>query len=187
MSTHILGRKTTYEAHAFNVQKVTIQLPDGRHYLYDLVDHKPAVTVIAVDAARAIWFVCQFRVGAGAELLELPAGVLDENEDPQAGAAREIREETGKAAGQIQKIGEFYMSAGYCNELMHVFLATDLCDDPLDADDDEFIQVQSIPVVQVYEMIAQGRLRDSKSLAALLLAQPFFYEAGDLPPAGQKR
>ncbi|NPV76514.1 MAG: NUDIX hydrolase [Anaerolineae bacterium] len=173
MSTHILDRQTTHTTHNFKVQRVNVRLPDGRAHPYDLVDHAPAVTIVPVDSRGYVWFVRQFRVGAEADLLELPAGVLNTDEEPLAAAAREIREEIGQAAGQLQKIGEFYMAPGYCNEFMHVFLATDLRPDPLNADADEFIQAESMPVQQVYEMVARGELRDSKSLASLLLALPY--------------
>jgi len=171
MQSTILERKVAYQAHAFNVQRVTVQLPDGRTHPYDLVIHNPAVTIVALDDDRRIWFVRQYRVGADGDLLELPAGVLNPGEDPAVGAAREIREEIGQSAAHLEKIGEFYMAAGYCNEFMHVFLATGLKPDPLDADEDEFLQTESIPAGEVYEMTASGRLRDSKSLASLLLAQ----------------
>lgn len=171
MDAHILDRQTTHTTRTFDVQKVNVQLPDGRTHPYDLVVHKPAVTMVAVDDRGEVWFVRQFRVGAEGSLLELPAGVLNPDEDPAAAAARELREEIGQSARELRKIGQFYMAAGYCTEFMHVFLATGLTPDPLAADDDEFIQAESLPLKQVYEMVAEGRLEDSKSLAALLFAQ----------------
>lgn len=183
MSSRIIDRKTTYTAHAFSVQQVNIQLPDGRTHPYDLVDHAPAVTIVPVDNRGEICFVRQFRVGAEDDLLELPAGVLDPGEEPLAAAARELREEIGQAAGKLQKIGEFYMAAGYCNEFMHVYLATDLRADPLKADADEFIQTESIPIQQVYEMVGRGKLHDSKSLASLLLALPYLTQHARLNPS----
>ncbi len=176
MISHILDRQITHTTHTFKVQQVNVRLPDGRTHPYDLVDHNPAVTIVPIDSRGEVWFVRQFRVGAEGDLLELPAGVLNPGEEPLAAAAREIREEIGQAAGRLQKIGEFYMAAGYCNEFMHVFLAADLRPDPLKADADEFIQAESIPVQQVYEMVARGQLRDSKSLASLLLALPYLTE-----------
>jgi ADP-ribose pyrophosphatase len=181
MNSPILDRQTTYKTHAFDIQKVNVQLPDGRTHPYDLVVHDPAVTIVALDERGEIWFVRQFRVGAEEDLLELPAGVLNPGEKPAEGAAREIREEIGQSADKLQKIGEFYMAAGYCNEFMHVFLATGLKPNPLVADDDEFIQAESMPVKQVYEMVAKGHLRDSKSLASLLFAQPHLQSLLNIP------
>ena len=105
-------------------------------------------------------------------LLELPAGTLEEGEEPSVCAAREIREETGFAAGKLEKIGEFYLAPGYSTEFMVVFLATELTYDPLEADADEFLSVEKISVKDALEMAEQGKMPDAKSLAALLLARP---------------
>lgn len=177
MESKIIHRETRYEAHMFNVESVKVRLPDGRNHDYDLVAHNAAVTILPLDNEDNIWFVSQFRVGAEGSLLELPAGVLNEGEAPLEGAAREIREEIGRSAGKLEKIGEFYMAAGYCNEFMHVFLATDLEVDPLSADEDEFLLAESIPVQQVLKMAANGNLKDSKTLAALMLALPYLPKA----------
>ncbi len=86
-------------------------------------------------------------------------------------AAREIREETGFAAGKMEKIGEFYLAPGYSTEFMIVYLATELTHDPLEADADEFLSVEKIPVKEALEMAERGEMPDAKSLAALLLAR----------------
>lgn len=173
MQSQIINRQTVLEAHAFNVQRVNIHLPDGRIRPYDLVVHNPAVTIVPVNEQGEIYFVRQFRVGACEMLLELPAGVLDTGEDPAIGAAREIREEIGLAAGRLEKLGDFFMAAGYCDEFMHVYLARELKPDPLSGDADEFLQVVHYPAAQVYEMVRNGQLKDAKTLAALLLARPY--------------
>jgi ADP-ribose pyrophosphatase len=105
------------------------------------------------------------------DLLELPAGTLEEGEDPAVCAAREIREETGFAANKIEKIGDFYLAPGYSTEFMHVYLAQDLRHDPLEADADEFLSVEKIPFAEAVQMAERGEMPDAKSLAALLLAR----------------
>ena len=92
-----------------------------------------------------VWFVTQFRMGSENILLELPAGVMNKNETPMDCALREVREETGMAAGKMVPLGSVYLAPGYSNELNHIFLATELRHDPLDMDEDEFLQVQKIP------------------------------------------
>lgn len=173
MTFNILNRKNVYHGRAFEVEQVLISLPDGRQQNYDLVSHVPAVTLVPYDSDGNLWFVSQFRLGAMDDLLELPAGVLEEGEPPEAGAAREIREEIGKAAGELRELGAFYMSAGYSSEYMHIFLATGLYDAPLAADADEFLKVRVIPVDEVYRMVRQNEIQDGKTLSALLLAQPY--------------
>ena len=105
------------------------------------------------------------------DLLELPAGTLDDDEAPEVCAAREIREETGMAAGKLVELGAFYLAPGYSTEYMHVFLATDLSEDPLEADDDEFLSVESVPLAEAIRMAERGEMPDAKSLAALLMAR----------------
>jgi len=173
MSYEIRERETTYRARAFDVQKVKIQLPNQRTASYDLVDHNDSISVVPVDAEGNILFVHQYRVGAEKELLELPAGVLEDDEDPQAGAARETREEIGMSAGKMLLLGGYYLAPGYCNEHMSAFLATELKEDPLPADDDEFLRVEAIPIAKAYQLAFGGEISDSKSLAALLLAYPY--------------
>jgi ADP-ribose pyrophosphatase len=167
-----LDQKNQYAGHAFQVEKVEIRLPDGKVRFFDLVVHTGAVTLVPVDENGGIWFVRQYRVGPNTELLELPAGTLNPGEDPLDCANREIREEIGMAAKNITKLGEMYLAPGYSTEFMHLYLATGLVSDPLAPDDDEFLQVEVIPQDVVFEMAARGEIKDSKTLAALLLAKP---------------
>jgi ADP-ribose pyrophosphatase len=173
MDFTILSRKVIYEGRAFDVQKVLARLPDGREHEYDLVSHRGAVTLVPVDQDGNLWFVRQFRLGAMQELLELPAGVMEENEAPKVSAERELREEIGMAAKELRELGQFYMAAGYSSEYLHIYLATGLYPSPLAQDADEFLQVQAIPVKQVYEMVHANQVHDGKTLAALLLVEPF--------------
>jgi ADP-ribose pyrophosphatase len=170
MEHQIIQATTIYNGRAFDVQKVQMRLPNGREGTYDLVQHPGAVTIVPVKDGK-ILFVRQYRIGARQTLLELPAGTLEPGEDPLPAAARETREEIGMAAGELRLLGEFYMAPGYSSEHMWVYLATDLHPDPLACDEDEFIEVESIPVAEVYEMTRNGQLMDGKSLAALMMAQ----------------
>ncbi|HUV15989.1 MAG TPA: NUDIX hydrolase [Pelolinea sp.] len=171
MEHQILSRETVFKGHAFNVEKLQVRLPDGREREYDLVSHKDSVTIIPFDTDGNIWFVSQFRMGCECQLLELPAGVMDGGESPESCAAREVREETGFAAGKLTMLGSVYLAAGYSSEINHVFLAEDLVESPLAMDEDEFLNVHSFPVTKVWELVDKGEIMDSKSLAALLLAK----------------
>jgi ADP-ribose pyrophosphatase len=168
-----IHRKEIYQGNIFDVHRVHIQLPDEREKDYDLVIHDKAVVLVPIDQNGNILFVQQFRLGANQVLLELPAGVLNEGETPENCAKREIREETGMAACNLQKIGEMYITPGYCTEYQYIFLAQGLRDDPLSSDADEFIHVRRITIEHAYEMVRRGEINDAKTLAALLLAQPF--------------
>lgn len=171
MKYQTLQSEPVYQGKAFRVRRDQVRLPDGQLTRLDIVEHIGAVTILPLDADGRIWFVRQYRHAAAQELLELPAGTLEPGEPPEACARREIREETGLAAGELHKLGEFFLAPGYSTEYMHVFLATDLHPDPLPGDQDEFLSVEARPAGEVFEMIARGEIQDAKTLAALLLAR----------------
>lgn len=173
MPFETITRETVYHGRAFNVRRDEVKLPNKRSMHVDVIEHPGAVTILPVDDEGRILFVRQYRHAVGTQLLELPAGTLDPDEQPDACALREIREETGFAAGKIVKLGEFFLAPGYSTEYMLVYLATNLNHDPLPKDKDEFITLEAIPVKKAYELAMNGELMDGKSLAALLLAQPY--------------
>lgn len=170
MTHQILSKKTVYEGIAFNVESLQVRLPDERVRDYGLVRHCDSVTIIPIDDEGMVWFVTQFRMGSETILLELPAGVMDEGETPLDCALREVREETGMAAGKMEQLGSVYLAPGYSSELNHIFLATGLYHSPLDMDEDEFLQIEKIPLKEIQSLALNGKLQDSKSLAALYLA-----------------
>jgi ADP-ribose pyrophosphatase len=172
MTHQILSRDTVYKTHAFEIEKLHVRLPDGRMRDYDLVSHNDSVTILPLDDVGNIWFVSQFRMGSEREMLELPAGVMHDNEQPELCAAREVREETGMAAGRLTYLGAAYLAPGYSSEKNHIFLAENLSESPLEMDDDEFLHVRKMQILTAYEMAEYGEIQDSKSLAALLLAKP---------------
>jgi ADP-ribose pyrophosphatase len=157
---------------AFSIRRDHLKTPDGGETKLEIIEHGGSVVIIPVDENGNVLLVRQYRHATGKDLLELPAGTLDEGEDSEICAAREIREETGMAAGVLTKLGEFYLAPGYSDEFMIVYLATELSDSPLDADDDEFLSVEAVPIAEAIRMAESGELPDAKSLAALFLAKP---------------
>ncbi len=173
MSFKTIKKETVYHGRAFTVRRDEVELPNQHSMHVDVIEHPGAVTILPVDEAGRILFVVQYRHAAGREMLELPAGTLDPGEEPEACAYREIREETGFAAGKMVKLGEFFLAPGYSTEYMLVYLASQLKSDPLPKDQDEYITLQAITIEQAYRMALNGELMDGKSLAALLMAQPY--------------
>jgi len=171
MPFELLKSEVLMKGRAFAIRRDHLKTPDGRETKFEIIEHGGSVVIIPVDENGNILFVRQYRHATGQDLLELPAGTLDDNEKPEVCAAREIREETGMAAGVLTKLGEFYLAPGYSTEFMVVFLATNLSHNPLDADDDEFLSVESIPVTEAIAMAERGAIPDAKSLAALFLAR----------------
>lgn len=171
MAFELLASENVYRGRAFAIRRDRVRLPDGRTTNLDIVEHVGSVVILPVDEEGRLLFVRQYRHAAGLDLLELPAGTLEQDEAPEACARREVREETGMAAGQLEHLGGFYLAPGYSTEYMHVFLATDLYPAPLVADADEFLSVEKIAIRDVFDLSERGLLPDAKSLAACFLAR----------------
>jgi ADP-ribose pyrophosphatase len=164
-----MNSEIVYQGRVFDVRKDQVRLPDGRVVQIDLIEHRGAVTIVPLDSDGQIWFIRQYRHPANQELLELPAGVMDEGEAPEISALRELREEIGMAARKLRRIGEFFLAPGYSTEYMYVYLAEDLYPSPLSPDLDEVIQIEKTPIDQVGSLIINGQVQDAKSLASLFL------------------
>ncbi len=175
MRIETIARETIYRGRAFNVRRDEVRFPNQHSIHLDIIEHVGAVTILPIDADGHILFVRQYRHATGKELLELPAGTLEVGELPENCALREIREETGFAAGKLIKLGEFYLAPGYSTEYMVVYLATELHPDPLPGDQDEFITLEPISIDQAYNFALNGEIQDGKSLATLLLACPLIH------------
>jgi len=173
MPFELLTSEILLQGRAFKIRRDTLKTPDGRETKFEIIEHGGSVILIPMDENGNVLFVRQYRHAAGKDLLELPAGTRDEDELYEECAAREIREETGMEAGKLQKVGEFFLAPGYSTEFMVVYLATGLKHSPLQADDDEFLLVEKIPLKKALDMAERGELPDAKSLAALLLAGPY--------------
>jgi len=171
MKFELIGSEIMYPGRAFTIRRDQVRLPDGRTTKFDIVEHHGSVVLIPIDDEGNMLFVRQYRHAAGLDILELPAGTLDEGELPDVCAARELREETGQAARQLMALGGFYLAPGYSTEYMHVYLARGLYYSPLEADADEFLQVVPVPLAEALQMAQQGLLPDAKTLAALWMAR----------------
>jgi ADP-ribose pyrophosphatase len=172
-SFELLKTETLLQGRAFKIRRDTLKTPDGRETKFDIVEHGGSVVIVPVDSDGNLLFVRQYRHAASMDMLELPAGTRDGDEPFADCAAREIREETGMEAGKLIQVGSFYLAPGYSTEYMGVFLATDLKHNPLEADDDEFLSVEKIPVQEALKMAERGDMPDAKSLAALLMARSY--------------
>ena len=133
----------------------------------EIVEHPGAVAIVAVDGEEKIVLVRQLREPARKELLELPAGTLDEGEEPLASAQRELAEETGLSGGQWRHAASFWTTPGFCRELMHVFFAERVEEGEQSLEEDESIELVRIPVAELPSRL--GQIEDAKTLAGVLL------------------
>jgi ADP-ribose pyrophosphatase len=133
----------------------------------EIVEHPGAVAVVAVDVDERVVFVRQFRAPARAHLLELPAGTLDEGEEPLECARRELREETGLRGGRWSELASFWPTPGFCRERMTLFLAEDLDEGEPDPSGDEDLELIRRPITEVESLLEE--VEDAKTLIGLLL------------------
>ena len=154
----------------------TVERADGTRATRDIAGHPGAVAIVALDSADRVALVRQWRLPAAAALLEIPAGGLDvasdgSKEDPDLAAPRELEEETGMRAGTWQKLGTFYTAPGFTDELMHLYLATDLtpaaADGRLGPDEDERLILSWLPWQDAVAATERGEIRDAKSIVGL--------------------
>lgn len=161
--------EVVFRGRAFSVRVDQVEIKPGVVSRLDIVDHPDAVTIVPVDAAGDMWFIRQYRHPAGADLLELPAGTLKAGEDPALAANRELQEEIGMRAENLELAASFWLAPGYSTEQMHVYVATDLSPAPLEQDEDEVITIEKVPVTRAARLALDGTLRDAKSIAAVLV------------------
>jgi ADP-ribose pyrophosphatase len=163
-----IDTQTIFDGKFFGVERGTFRHEDGEVVERELVTHPGAVGVVVLDGDN-LWLVRQPREAVGVpDLLEIPAGKLDEEgEDPLECAQRELAEEIGKQAEHWESLGSFFTSPGFADEEIHLFLATGISNVPErpEVEEDERIDVEIIPVAQIDEILATNK--DSKTLVAL--------------------
>lgn len=164
----ILKTETVFSGRVFRVEVSEVELPDGKTAGREIIRHNGGAAIAAVDAQKNILLVKQFRVAAGTELLEIPAGKLEAGEEPLSCAVRELEEETGCKAGTVQFLFSMYPTPGYCSEQLHVFFADDLKAGRIHRDEEEFLHVVKVPYDIAYKMVMNGQIRDAKTIAGIL-------------------
>lgn len=144
-------------------------LPDGRRAVFEIVRHPGGAAVLPVLGDGQVVLLRQFRPAVGGAVLEIPAGRLEPDEAPEACARRELREEAGYRADRLEKLGEMLTAVGFCDEVLHLFLAAELAAAPAAPEPDEYIEVVTLPLAEALAMVGDGRIRDGKTQLALLL------------------
>ena len=162
-----LSSQSIYEGRAIRLRVDTVQMPSGRETTREIVEHSNCVAIVAIDADDNVLLVNQFRQPVEKELLEIPAGGIEAEEDPVAAVRREMQEETGYLPRKVEKLGGFYSSPGYCTEYLHLYLATDLTPSQLQAEDTENIRLVRVPITEIPGLITSGSICDAKSIAGL--------------------
>jgi ADP-ribose pyrophosphatase len=168
MQEKITHEERVYDGRVVHLAVLDVTLPNGESAKRELVRHPGAVAIVPL-IGEDVLLVRQFRIAAGQVMLEIPAGTLDEGEEPLVCAERELQEETGYRPGTLEKLGGIYVAPGYTTEFIHLFVARDLSESRLDMDEDEFIELVRVPLREALDMLDTGEIIDGKSAAGLLM------------------
>lgn len=169
MKFRVDAERQLFQGRIIRLVERELTLPTGRKTTFHIVTHPGAVAIVPVHSNGDIVLLKQFRPSVAEELYEIPAGTIEEGEAPLATAKREIVEETGFKAKQWSKIAEFYTAPGFCDELMHVYLARGLTPATAPADEDEIIEPVRVTLTGALDLIRSKKIRDAKTIAGLLI------------------
>lgn len=164
----VIDSKEVYKGSFLRVDKVKVELPDGNNAERDIVRHPGACAIIPFIDDDTILLVKQFRVALNRIMYEIPAGKLEKGEDILVCAERELEEETGYKCENIEFLGTIATGAGFTDELIHIYKATDLFRGVKGGDDDEFIEAIPFKLDEVKRMIKEGEIIDTKTISGVM-------------------
>jgi len=168
-----LSTESIYKGKIFDVIESEIR-HDDIQYKREIVVHKGSCVIVPVFDDQTIAMVRQYRYAAEKFLLEIPAGTLNRDEDPESGAVRELEEEIGVTAGKIEKLTEFYVSPGFLTEKMFLYLATGLTETAQRLEQDEILTVERHTIAKAFDLIRSGEIEDAKTIIGLIFAAARF-------------
>lgn len=166
-----LSRRDIFEGKVLSLHVDTVELPDGKTSIREVVEHVDGVAVLALDEDNNVLTVTQYRYVFAKPMLELPAGKLDGGEEPRIGALRELKEETGAVPDTLESLGHIVLSPGCFGETLHLFLARGLHMGQQHLDEGEFLNVERIPFDELYRRCMDGDVDDAKTVTAVLKAK----------------
>jgi ADP-ribose pyrophosphatase len=168
MAEKIIQTEYLYRGRLIKLRLDQVRMPNNSMHTREIVEHSGAVAIVALDEQGRVLLERQYRSAAARETLEIPAGTLENGEDPSLCAVRELREETGYSAAEWEKLGAFYSSPGFSTEIMYLFLARGLKPGPSSPEEDESIAVEWRPLADALAAIENGEIVDAKSMVGLL-------------------
>lgn len=162
--------KTVFKGKIINVRLDDVLLENGHSSTREVVEHRGGACALAINDKDEVYLVRQFRYPYSKDILEVPAGKLEQGEPPDVTIRRELREEVGISDCTLTFLGEIYPSVGYTNEVIYPYLATNVTQGENKLDEDEFLDVVKMPFEQALAMVDSGALPDAKTQIVLLKA-----------------
>lgn len=169
-----LSSEEIFDGVAIHLFRDEILLPNGNKGVREVVRHPGAVCVLPLTEDGDVIFVNQFRYALNRVTLEVPAGKLEKGEDPQEAALRELSEETGIEAKKIVPMGALYTTPALMDEIIYMYIATELSQGEQHLDEDEFVNAVKIPLEKAVEMVMNGEIKDAKTQTIILKADKYF-------------
>lgn len=166
----IIDTRWAYRGHALDLRVDTYRF-DQKTRINETIHHPGSVVIVPIDSQGHLLFIKQWRRSINEIVIELPAGTLEEKEDPGHCAQRELQEEIGFRCEKLTPLGGFYSAPGFCDEYLHVFVAEHLLPSPLPPDEDEGIDLFPLPLPKALQSIQKNQIRDAKTIAAVFLYQ----------------
>lgn len=163
-------RREIYRGRVVNLGVETVTLPNGATVELEVIRHQGASAVVPLREDGSVLLIRQYRHAAGGFIYEIPAGKLDPGEDPLACAERELEEETGHRAGRLEYLLTFFTTPGFTDEIIHIYLATELTPGVQHLEHDEVLDVVEMPLEHALQRIADGTIRDGKTIIGLQTA-----------------
>ncbi|MDO5563216.1 MAG: NUDIX hydrolase [Synergistaceae bacterium] len=163
---NIVKTEYPYKGHILDLRVDHVKFPSGSLKVREVVEHRSAVALLAVNEAGKICLVSQYRHAIDADILEIPAGLVEAGEDPDRTAVRELQEETGFKPSKLIRVMDFYSTPGFSTEAIILYYASNLSVSKLPEDDDEFIDVFWFTPAEIAKKISDGKIKDSKTLLA---------------------
>jgi ADP-ribose diphosphatase len=170
MAYELLNRDYIYRGRIFDVSVGRFQSAGRGEVSIEVIHHTGGAGALPLFEDGSIALIRQWRYSVNRYLIEIPAGRIEPGQIPEETAARELEEETGYRAGKIEKLAEFYVAPGYCEEKIHVYLATGLTQSVQNLDHDEEIEVLHLSLDRAIQMIKSGDIDDAKTVIALMMA-----------------
>lgn len=166
----LLARRPAFEGRLVQVEVCDVELPEGRPAVRELVRHPDVVCAAVLTRQGRLALVRQYRLAAGEVLVEVPAGKIDPGEDPEEALRRELREEIGMVSGEVEPLLRLLVAPGFLTETLWVFLVRDAVLAEPQAEPDEHLETVLVEPAEAVAMALDGRLRDAKSVSAVLAA-----------------
>jgi ADP-ribose pyrophosphatase len=166
---HCIKSDSVYKGRILNLRVDQVAFANGMSGIREVVEHRGAAAIVPLLEDKVI-LVRQFRYAASTELLEIPAGTLEQGEDPEVCARRELEEETGYKCNELDKILECFVAPGYSTERIHFYMARKLELSKMNTEQDEHIELEVMPIASAIEKVRRGEIRDAKTVCGLYRA-----------------